>query len=369
MKKLIRTKLSICVALFALSVGLLTSCVLKSESKEFTMRDRLLSREQIVFMCQHPQGKAMIPAELSTHAAQVDVISPMWFDVHSDGSVKLIFEDIEFDEYMAFCRENEIAVLPVFRNFKPKDFLLNPNSIDRAVQEISEILKANDFDGLMLDIEEDSSDIRTKEPMLSFMSRVHQEVQMQGRVLSVSFNPVYWGRGWQNEVMLEYCDWAFAMFYDYSGPWNKDALNATAPYQWPERDRDIQRDVARIMTKANSPKIIFGIPAYGNGVTLDATGKCVDFDVAYVNTFLAEKERVGAARQWDVEARTPRFEYMTAGGQRIVWYEDEESYTWRMALAGDLQAAGVGVWSIGAKGGLDDAIWLVLQAYKEGALY
>jgi len=372
MRKTIR-----CILLGEAVAGLflLTSCTegpsphdLKEELPEQTPRGALLSKERVVFMCQHPQGRAIIPDELRAHADVVDVISPMWFDIHSDGSIQTIFEELDWEEYLTFCRDAGIAVLPVFRNFKPKEFLLNPDAMDRAILEIAALLEAEGFEGLMIDIEEDSSDERTTKPMLSFLERLHTKMQEQGRLLSVSFNPVYWGRGWQTAEILSRCDWAFSMFYDYSGPWNKKNINATAPYEWPERNQDIRRDVERIMTQENARKIIFGIPAYGNRVTLNSDGECVDFTVAYVNTFLAERDRVGAPREWDPLARTPRFEYETEEGRHIIWYEDKESYTWRMKMACELDAPGVGIWSIGARGGLDADIWKVLQAYRDGRL-
>lgn len=352
-----------------IALALAATCLLSScEQKQKSVREKLLSKDRVVFMCQHPQGKAIIPQELVTHAAEVDVIAPMWYNINSDGSISQIFPEIDISDYMAFCREKGIAVLPVLRNFKPKDFLLDPVAIDRAVGEISELLQKEGFEGLTIDIEEDSSDLRTKQPMLTFLSRLNEETQKQERVLCVTFNPVYWGRGWQNEEMLPHCDWAFSMFYDYSGPWNKKRINATAPYEWPGEERDLKRDVARIVTPTNARKIIFGIPAYGNRVTFDEQGNCEAFTVAYVNEFLAEQQKMNAPRQWDEQARTPRFEYVKNGKRHVVWYEDEESYQWRMKLACDLGAAGVGIWSIGAKGGLDNAIWKVLESYRNGKL-
>lgn len=347
-----------------LLVCLLSACARKPQSP----RDALLARERVVFMCQHPQGKAVIPEELKIHAEEVDVIAPMWYNIKSNGSVEYIFPDLDSRRFLDFCRERGIAVLPVLRNFKPKDFLLDASARDRAVAEIAAILEKGGFEGLTIDIEEDCSDIRTKAPMLDFLAKVYAECKARGRMLCVTFNPVYWGRGWQNEEILPLCDWAFAMFYDYSGPWNKKVVNATAPYEWPTHDRDLKRDVARIMSPGQGAKIIFGIPAYGNRVTFDESGKCVEFTVAYVNDILAEKEKNGAVRVWDKLARTPRFEYRQNGRLHVIWYEDEESYQWRMKLACEHGAAGVGVWSIGARGGLDDAIWKVLKSYRDGAL-
>lgn len=352
-------------AVLALAAALVIAGCEKSEK---TAREKLLAKERVVFMCQHPQGRAVIPEELRAHAGEVDVIAPMWYDIRSDGEVAYIFPEIKLEEYLKFCREKGIAVLPVFRNFKPKDFLLNPAAVERAVEEIRVVMEREGFEGITIDIEEDCSDPRTTEPMLAFLSRVYEETKKQGRVLCVTFNPVYWGRGWQGAEILPRCDWAFSMFYDYSGPWNRKALNATAPYEWPGQNRDLKRDVERIMSAANSPKVIFGIPAYGNRVTLDAAGQCVDFKVAYVNEFLAEQKKAGASRRWDEKARTPRFEYEAEGVRHIVWYEDEESYRWRMALACERKAAGVGIWSIGAKGGLDEDIWKVLKEYRGGSL-
>lgn len=352
--------------LAALLVGasLISSCTPKPQSP----RDTLLARERVVFMCQHPQGKAVIPDELKIHAREVDVIAPMWYNIQSNGSVELIFPDVDTREFLEFCRQKGIAVMPVLRNFKPRDFLLDPAARDRAVSEIAGLLAKEGYEGFTVDIEEDSSDIRTKAPMLDFLSKVQTACHDRGRMLCVTFNPVYWGRGWQNEEILPLCDWAFAMFYDYSGPWNKNAINATAPYDWPGHARDVKRDVARIMIPGQASKIIFGIPAYGNRVTFDEEGNCVEFTVAYVNDFLAEQKMTGAARIWDEQARSPRFEFQQNGRRTVVWYEDEESYRWRMKLACEREAAGVGVWSIGARGGLDDAIWKVLRSYRDGEL-
>ncbi len=313
-------------------------------------------------------SQSALPPEVTANLSQIDVIAPMWYDIRSDGAITPIHDEMETREYVAFFRKEEIAVMPIFRNFKPLEFLLNPKAIDRAIGEMVALLEREGFDGITIDIEEEGLDSRTREPMLELTRRLHRELQQRGLLLCVTFNPVCWGRSWQTEAILSRCDWAFAMFYDYSGPWNRKAVNATAPYDWPERSRDLRRDVERIMLPAASSRIIFGIPAYGNRVTLDADGECVDFTVAYINELLREKEKAGALRQWDALARTPKFEIKEEGLRHIIWYEDQESYQWRMALAEERGAAGIGIWAAGARGGLDEALWKVTQEYREGRL-
>lgn len=329
-------------------------------------RQKLLSREHLVFLCQHPAAKTTVPAELASNASSVDVIIPMWFDIKSDGSVVSIHKDSDYATYREFCKKNGITLLPILRNFKPKDFLLNPEAISRAVGELGALLKRENFDGFTIDIEEDSTDDRTHQPMLSFLEQAYAEVKKQDKFLCVTFNPVYWGRGWQNEEILQHCDWAFSMFYDYAGPWNKTRVTATAPYEWPSQPRDMKRDIAKIISERSAGKIIFGMPAYGNDCAFDAEGNCVEMTVSYVNSFLALQAQENAPRLWDAEARTPYFEYQRDGKRHRVWYEDAESYQWRTALATKLKCAGIGVWSVGSKDGMDPALWASIKNYRQG---
>ncbi|CAN5773991.1 hypothetical protein BH09VER1_BH09VER1_16920 [soil metagenome] len=326
----------------------------------------LLDKSRIVLLCQHPGSAVKIPEGLAENAGSVDVLAPMWFDLKDDGRVVPIQPGGDYASCRKFCRDHHIALLPLLRNFKPRPFLLNPAAVERSLGEMAGLVDRLELDGLTVDLEEDGSNPATQRPMLDLLQKLHAQLNARHKFLFVTFNTGTWGRGWQSPAMLDSCDLAFAMFYDYSGPWDKAHVNSTAPYDWPGHSRDVRRDVQKILDPKVAHKFLFGIPTYGNDFAIDSSGRCVSVDVRYVNPILATLAAEQATPRWDEQARTPYFEYQKDGLSHRVWYEDAKSYAWRMQLAADAGCAGIGVWSVGSRDGVDPAFWAALAAYHQG---
>ncbi len=349
---------------------LLCCVILLAGCRDTSLRDRFLQRERVVFLCQHHRFGTGIPQDLVENAGDVDALAPMWYDISDTGEVTPIHPGESTKAYRDFCRQRGIALLPIFRNFKPQKLLGNPLAVERAAAAIEAVVLSEGYDGATLDIEEDGIEGTTREPMLRLLRDLHSRLIARDRLFCATFSSIHWERGpnWQSSAMLAHCDWAFGMFYDYCGPWNHNRRppTSTAPYDWPSAQWDIRRDVAKILRPPLTRKILLGIPAYGNDATFDAHGQSVSLVAHSVARLLEAKQRHNAPRQWDAQARTPFFEYHDAGLRHRVWYEDAESYGWRTRLAEETGCAGVGVWSIGAPGGSDPDFWPALRRYRSG---
>ncbi|KRW92889.1 glycoside hydrolase [Alicyclobacillus tengchongensis] len=61
------------------------------------------------------------------------------------------------------------------------------------------------------------------------------------------------------------------------------------------------------------------------------------------NLAIAEKAPI----IWDVKSASPYFEYMVAGVQHRVWFDDAQSAAIKLALVDEYQLRGVSVWVLG----------------------
>ncbi|HWD23878.1 MAG TPA: glycosyl hydrolase family 18 protein [Acidimicrobiales bacterium] len=104
-------------------------------------------------------------------------------------------------------------------------------------------------------------------------------------------------------------------------------------------------------------KIILGVPFYGFDFTTStsrphAAATSVS-SRTYYRSVLAPTPIVTAANPalWDPVSATPFSRYETAGKWHQLWFEDPVSIALKVALASQMQTAGVGAWAFGMEGG------------------
>ncbi|MES2309157.1 MAG: glycosyl hydrolase family 18 protein [Verrucomicrobiota bacterium] len=321
--------------------------------------------KKIVLLCQHPASEIQIPEDLQKNSRSADILSPMWFDIKDDGQIAPRKEGIispATPVHQEFCKQNNILLMPIFRNFSPKKLLSHPEVFPESAHNIVAMVQQEKYDGIMLDIEEVSEEYR--EPMNQLASEIRNALSERHYKFAIAV-PCH-GRAWDYKFLSENADYLLIMFYDYVGTFNKKYVGATAPYKWTERGRDIYTDLNAILATGASPqKLLFGVPTYGNTFTLNAEGHWTNIETRYLRNLVDTKAQYQAERLWNDEMKAPYFEYQKNQTHYQVWYEDAESFDFKFQTADKNNLAGIGCWAIGSPSsdsGPD--FWPAVEKYK-----
>lgn len=300
----------------------------------------------IVLASQHRSAGTVIPQELKSNARVVNIVAPMWFDATDEGSVVAAHScSGPYTNYVQFCRDQRIRLMPIVRNFSPRKLLSNPDARRTCAQETAALVKREDFDGIVIDIEQMQPELQSS--LVDLMRELYPLMQQQGRRVGIAVNARAWGKWDYNNLALN-SDWLYIMFYDYTGPWNKSLVGPTAPLSWTNHPADIRRDLQRILaTGAPLAKLLFGVPLYGNDFTLNPQGGALSIKTQYVDELLQLKQSQQAERRWDDNTQCPFFEYRDSqDGMHQVWYEDAESYSNKLQLAVRNHLGGIAIWAL-----------------------
>ncbi|MES2307450.1 MAG: glycosyl hydrolase family 18 protein [Verrucomicrobiota bacterium] len=328
------------------------------------LKETVLSKKGIVYLCQEFNTES-ISEDVVANSAKVDVLAPTWFTV-SDSS-ELMTVDIDYSNYKQFCRNNQIALVPNVKQIHASNMLLNTTLLTQVAQEIVNVVQSNNFDGITIDLEDDGTNSAAlTSGMQQFLSIIKSNFDASNKILCVTFNPAYWGKSWRTATLSSYCDLAFGMFYDYSGPWKPSYANSSAPYIASTARRDVKRDLDKVIAGFPAKnQLIFALPVYSNDCSYNSLGQSVLIENQYSNYLLKIKKQYNATQMWDSEAQTPYFIYVDGSGvQHKAWYENADSYAWRMQIPQTNGFAGMGVWSVGSPDGIDPDFWPSVQKYR-----
>lgn len=299
-----------------------------------------------VLICQHRSAGVQILPEMREHATLIDAILPMWMEALDSGDVRALKGcEGPFENYVSGAHRLGVRVMPIVRNFAPQKLLASPQALARCADQVATLAAREGFDGVLVDMEELQP--ADREPLVELVRQIRVHAAFAGRTLGVAVprnSP-------RNEVdyagLANHCDFLFAMFYDYVGPWNK-ILGPSAPLAWPDHNSDIARDLAGVLkTGLRRDRLLFGLPVYGNDFTLDDAGKVTQVKALYLDHAEQLRQRNNATVQWDSVTRAPRFDYVGSDGKpHQVWFEDERSLKEKIDLAQREGLRGIGVWSI-----------------------
>ncbi len=143
--------------------------------------------------------------------------------------------------------------------------------------------------------------------------------------------------------------------HDYKGMGNAADYCLLMTYEWGyaygepmaiSPMRSVRQVVEYALGVIPSEKILLGLNNYGYDWKLPfKQGERAE--TLLTRQAGARAERYGAQVMFDETARAPFFEYQDSqGNAHIVWFENEKSWRERIALVGEYNLAGVGIWNI-----------------------
>ncbi|WP_243414683.1 S-layer homology domain-containing protein [Sporosalibacterium faouarense] len=282
----------------------------------------------------------------------LQVISPSYFDLNEDGSLKI--SKIFYEKFIEEMHDRDIKVVPFLSNHWDRGLgrkaLENRESLS---EEIAGIIEKYNLDGIHIDLENLTEYDRNN--YTDFM-RLLREKLPEGKEVSIAVAANPWGstKGWQGsydyKALAEYCDYLMIMAYDQSYYGSQPGPIAGRSF--------VEDAIKYAVDKIPSDKVVLGIPFYGRywnysestggrGVhltDLDTLIKNYDANIYFDDTQMSSKAT------FDIKpGDQPYYVYgrRLQAGHYEVWYENEASIKAKIDLVKKYNLKGTGSWSLG----------------------
>jgi spore germination protein YaaH len=235
-------------------------------------------------------------------------------------------------------------------------------------------LESGGADGINIDFE--GAPASARDGITSFFCELRGALDAADHTdasISIAGPAVDWADAWNLPALLD-CgvNYFFIMGYDFYGGWSGSGVGPSGLLRvtslWrPTASWSELRSVATWASQVSPDRrrnIVLGVPYYGNQwQTSSAQPGAGNLGHDQSVTYLAARQDLAAAvapRQWEAGSQTPWYTFMSAGVQRQVWYDDEESLRAKYDMAKEQGLGGVGMWALGYDNGYTE-LWSLLE--------
>lgn len=289
-----------------------------------------------------------------------NTVSPSYFDIESDGSLKLNYLS---QELIASMHDQGIKVVPFLSNHWNRTAGVNAlNNLDQLSTEIAQYVTQYNLDRVNVDIENVTEEQRDRYTELVRLLREKIPVTKEVSV-AVAANPYDWQTGWHGSydytALAQFADHLFIMTYDEHYEGGEEGPVASFSF--------VENSVKYALEKTNSEKIVVGLPLYGRVWGLDSDrikGKGIKLSTIKdiikncdATVFYDEESRSMKA-EFEIKQGDPEYvvggDFILLPGRYVVWYDDEQSYREKLSLVSQYDLKGAGTWSVGQE---DVSIW------------
>ena len=298
----------------------------------------------------------------------LDVVSPSYFDIQSDGSLKLNKPSSALIENM---HDRGIKVVPFLSNHWDRTAGINAlRDVETLSSQIAEYVEMYQLDGVNVDIENVTHQQRDQYTELVRLLREklpdHKEVSV-----AVAANPNNWQTGWHGsydyQALAQYADHLLIMTYDEHYEGGISGPVASIGF--------VENSIRYALEKTSADKIVLGIPFFGRVWSLSddrIVGKGISnktiqkilMDCDAVVTYDESAQSVKA--EFEITESSGKY---TAGGtvltpgRYVVWYEDDRSYEAKLDLVQKYNLKGAGSWALGQE---NPDIWERYEDWMDG---
>ncbi len=307
------------------------------------------------------------------NVSSFDGISPVWFWVNEDGSLKETpyMNDPEFINY---AKQNNLELIPTITLFDAEilsKILNNEENFSRHIDAIMNQVIDNNYDGIDLDYE--STYLKDKEKFFDLLEQLALKLAEADKTFVFTVLPkwgteVYYNGLPQTRMVQDYkriadlVDEFRIMTYEYTGRKNR-YYGPVAPVAWME-------DTIRYAIFSGVPreKILLGIHTYSYNYTEREKLPNLNYYPSFepqnddskedaLAHFPSDVEEVLAANKVEVTFEEEWGEaigtYTSASGiKRYIVFPTQESINMRKQLAADYGLKGVTYWRVGSEGEL-----------------
>lgn len=287
----------------------------------------------------------------------LDDISPSYFDLNDDGTLKLTMAvDRRFIREM---HERGISVTPFLSNHWDRQKGINALKIrEQLASQVAAAIAEYDLDGVNVDIENMTETER--DSYTDFVKLLREKLPV-GKSVSVAVAPNPYGltKGWHASYDLaglsEYSDYLMLMTYDehYQGDVKSSGgAGPVAGYGF------VEDSIKASLKKVPANKLVLGIPFYGRlwkqGASYGGYGisnymveqmiRDYNGKVVYDNVRKSPKAVITIAAG---DKKPVVFGKALEAGTYDIWFENEASIKEKLELVGKYNLKGTGSWSLG----------------------
>jgi len=300
---------------------------------------------------------------LKNNKDKFESISPVWFSVLDDGSLKSesSYNNMEF---ISFCKENNILLIPSIPLFDPQIFsqILNSN-LDNHVNNIIYEVENGNYDGI--DIDYEATYLKDNELYFKFLNKLSKKLHEENKMLSITVLSKWVDAniyGWRSETRQvqdykeigKYADEIRIMAYDYSSQ-NSYIPGPMSPIYW---DNQLLKYA---VDKVSKDKIILALPLYGYSFRIDEKSN-ISTDIFAGGDIGGAERRIIAFTYEEIESLKNDYILTESidsySGEKVLTYNDKrydrklyildsESINSRKKLASSYQIKGVAYWRLG----------------------
>ncbi len=281
--------------------------------------------------------------DFAAHASQLSAIAPLWFSLHSDGSLHLRgLGDIAAVTAQAHAAGKK--VLALVTNDGQGAILVNPSLRSLAVRNLVQAVMADHLDGVNIDFESiDGSDAQGLD---AFVADVAARLRPLGLLTTVAVGPrastdIPVGDpsdAYDYAALGQSADYVVLMTYDEHGPGTAPGPVAGIGF--------VTNVVNYALREMPARKILLGVAGYGYDFAQPGTPTVTAKDI-----LASPPGPLG----WDPVAQ----EAQIVSPGHDIWLEDSRADGVRFALAKQDGLGGVALWYLGAE---DSGFWTQLNA-------
>jgi len=332
----------------------LVSCVGCSQGNKKPFKAMKTRPVVVGFYANDIGGYDSLPS-LKAHAGLLNEIHPLWYHVNPDGSFT---SEINY-EAVKTARDNGIKIIPLVNVVPSQDaVLLDEAAQDRAIANLVQEVKNNNYDGIDIDFEFfPASQIKDftvdREQLTRFMQKLYPQMKSLGKVTYMAVLPHVGsspevGGVFDYGALTRYLDKVTIMTYDYDeahGP-----PGPVAPFSW------VESNIKDAVQQGFSPdKISLGVATYGYDWP---QGEAGGFSKP-TTEIMQQVARNGYQVKWSDAYQEPNYEYTDSyGNTRVVWFENEYTLQSKIDLVEKYKLAGISIWRLGYE---DQRFWNRIQ--------
>lgn len=290
-----------------------------------------------------------VQQNLRNHADIINYLSPFWYGVKPDGSL----DDKSRDKDFWFVR-GKIKLVPLVNNYKGNDdFMRSPATRRTAIDNLIRLADERGYDGYKMDFQLIPAEVRDLQTV--FIKELHARLKAKGKFLAVDVMPPLQipnePDAYDYKALAAITDFIVVMAYDRHSAESKPG--PVAPYTWV--DGLLNHLVNDLKVPSN--KIVLGVAAYGYDWIDKGAAGATDRPAKVVHDML---RRMKITPEWDDKEKANHFRYTDENGRKHeIWFEDQKTLPFKIALAKKYKLFGVALWRMGYE---EDVWWQTLRS-------
>ncbi len=300
----------------------------------------------------------------------LDTVSPSYFDIQDDGSLKLNYLSQNLINTM---HSQGVKVVPFLSNHWNRTAGINAlKDVELLSTQIADYVEEYNLDGVNVDIENVTHEQRDQ--YTEFVRLLREKIPSYKEVsVAVAANPNDWQTGWHGSYdyteLSKYADHLFIMTYDEHYEGGDAGPVASIDF--------VENSIKYALSKTTADKIVLGIPLYGRVWSLDSNrivGKGISIDTINdilkncSSTVTYDESSQSVKAEFEITESSAKYtvggDFVLNPGKYVVWYENDQSYSSKLNLVSKYDIKGAGSWSLGQE---DPSIWNNYDSWISGS--